>query len=239
MNEKRRKDIEKRARFDAAGALDGLRADIFKATPDDLQAIYKPQQAAYDAIMKAVEDYWQDLARRRAAIDRQAQALDEQIEETAAALDDLENQARTAASNMDLDTAADYEAQAEPVRAELDTLRRKRKVIDSAELKGDPEIYQRLTDAQERLAIVQPICDDYAAQGRSFIQDAWSRIRTLHDKAAYIVGPSLGNPTADYFTRKVDDVVQHFHGRPTYDERKKLEAQERAQAWKEKGIIWG
>lgn len=238
MNEKRRKDIEKRARFDAAGALDGLKADILKAAPDDLRAIYKPQQAAYDAVIKAVEDYWQDLARRRAAIDRQAQALDEQIEETAAALDDLENQARTAASNMDLDTAADYEAQAEPVRAELDKLRRKRKVIDGAELKGDPEIYQRLTDAQERLAIVQPICDDYAAQGRGFIRDAWLHIRTLHDKVTYISGPSLGDPVADYHTRKVDDVVQHFHGRPTYEERKKIEAQERAQAWKEKGISW-
>ena len=240
MDEQKRKDIEKKARYECKKAQDEFLSDMLHATVDDFKKVYGPQGRAYDAIMKAVDDYWADIARRKAALDKQAAEYDERIVQLQEALDDLENQSRTAASIMDLDAAAAYDEQADPIRAELEAVQRKRRIIDSTDLKGDPEIYQRLEDAQERYDLVRPICEQARAEAYSALRNAADQLNTLANMTAYLSAQTYDalHPEHDYSGRKVYDVTQHFHGAPTYEEQKKLESDKRHQDMKSRGIIW-
>lgn len=240
MDEQKRKDIEKKARYECKKAQDEFLSDLLHATVDDFRRVYGSQDRAHDAIMKAVEDYWADIARRKAALDKQAAEYDERIVQLQETLDDLENQSRTAASIMDLDAAAAYDEQADPIRAELETVQRKRRIIDSAELKGDPEIYQRLEDAQERYALVRPICERAHAETLKALRNAADQLDRLAKGAAHRTAKTYDapHPEHDYYGRKVYDVTQHFHGEPTYEDQKKLESDNRYQDMKARGIIW-
>ena len=219
MDEQKRKDIEKKARYECKKAYDELIQKGVSASIEDFTTILKPAQLAGAAVMKAVEDYHADLARRKVALDKQAAALDEKLEEIAAQLDELEDKTRNAASIMDLDTAAQYEEQAEPIRKELETLRRKRKVVDGSELRGDPEIYQRLQDAQERLSIARTVCFEYRATARDYIRDALFNLKELEHRSFNYGVYEISN----YEQKKIDEVFHHFTGELT-EEEKRLQA---------------
>lgn len=219
MDEQKRKDIEKKARYECKKAYEELVEKGVSASLDDFLAVLKPATLAGAAVMKAVEDYHADLARRKAALDKQAAVLDEELEKLAAQLDELDDKTRNATSLLDLEAAAQYEEQAEPIRKEREALYRKRKIIDSSELRGDPEIYQRLQDAQERLSIARTVCFEYRATARDYIHDALFNLKELERRSFNYGVYEMSN----YEQKKIDEVFHHFTGELT-EEEKRLQA---------------
>lgn len=219
MDAKKRKDIEKKTRFDAAGAYDALVAKGVDATIDDFNAIMKPRDNARAAIEKAIEDYHADLARRKAILDKQTAAMDERIEEILDWLDEVENLIRNAVSDMDLDTAAQYEEQAEALRDELEPLQRKRKVVDSAELRGDAEIYQRLQDAIERRKIAEEICNQYRSKALDWTEASLRNLKAVDESARRhrMIDLSYGD---GYLQKRLDEIYRHFTGELTAEEKR-------------------
>lgn len=218
----REQDLEKAAAAKAEGQkireetttycealMEKIKGDPAGTTYDTIMELWKPAKDAARDIMEAVKEYEADQAKRRAELDAQAAEIDKRIDALQVKINAAENRSRTAASRGDLDTAAAEEEKAEELEKAASLLKRKRRIATSAELKGDPVIYGKIREAQNRRQIADEVCHRYVIEAVDLAEKwAW-QFKELHRRAVNAI--QRGSALPSYEAERVDKVVEHFN----------------------------
>lgn len=180
-----------------------------ETTYDTIMVLWKPAKDAARDIMEAVKEYEADQAKRRAELDAQAAEIDKRIDALQVKINAAENRSRTAASRGDLDTAAGEEEKAEELEKAISLLERKRRIAASAELKGDPVIYGKIREAQNRREIADEVCHRYVIDAVDLTEKWEWQFKELHRRAVNAM--QRGSALPSYEAERVDRVEEHFN----------------------------
>lgn len=189
--------------------MEKIKSKPAEVTYDIIMELWKPAKEAARDIMKGVEEYEADQAKRRAELDAQAAEIDKRIDALQVKINAAENRCRTAASRGNLDTAAAEEEKAEELKKAVSLLKRKRRIASSAELKGDPVIYGKIREAQNRRQIADEVCHQYVIKAVDLAEKWEWQFKELHRRAVNAM--QRGSALPSYEAERVDKVVEHFN----------------------------
>lgn len=189
--------------------MEKIKGDPAGTTYDTIMELWKPAKDAARDIMEAVKEYEADQAKRRAELDAQAAEIDKRIDALQVKINAAENRSRTAASRGDLDTAAAEEEKAEELEKAASLLKRKRRIATSAELKGDPVIYGKIREAQNRRQIADEVCQRYVIEAVDLAEKWEWQFKELHRRS--VLAMQRGSALPSYEAERVDKVVEHFN----------------------------
>ena len=144
--------------------LEAMKGAPLAVTPEAVAAFWGPARAAHRAFVEAMDAYDADLKARQAVLDGQAKSLDGQITDLETRACQLECESRDADSSGDLDAAAAADEQAETLRKQAATARRKRRIATSAGLKGDPTRFEAVQAAESAYIEICRRCLDYVRE---------------------------------------------------------------------------
>lgn len=106
-------------------------------------------QAAADTATAAAERYLEDLETRKAALVKQAAGYQTELSTLTAQRKKLAAKVTDFSSRGQIDAAAEADAELEALDKSISTLERKLRLVNTAELKGDPALYQAAKAAHD------------------------------------------------------------------------------------------
>lgn len=196
-------------------------------TRDMVSEAHKKWSDTSDTARKAAKAYFDDLAQRKAALQRQADEYRAQIEQWRGQRKVLAAKVIDLSSRGLIDKAAEVDTRMEKLDKNISATERKLRLVDAAEPKGDPKLYQAAKTAMEAM-------DAEKMQFNSFVdgiatiakaeKDRLSEITALISNLCCYGGGHAQNAAADF--KRVD---RHFREL----DRLEREATERYQAEQE------
>lgn len=134
-----------------------LNIDPNKLTPAELtkdmvSEAHKEWSNTGDTARKAAKAYFDDLEQRKAALQKQADEYRAQIEKWRGQRKALATKVIDLSSRGLIDKAAEVDARMEKLDNKISTTERKLRLVDAAEPKGDPKLYQAAKTAMEAMA---------------------------------------------------------------------------------------
>ncbi len=202
--------------------LEALKADPCKITAQAVADLWGPAREAKVAASATMTIYEQDVATRKAELDKLAAELDEQIKTLKAEVSTLEGQSREAASRGDLDAAAEADEKAEAMQKQLATATRKRRILSSTELKGDTTLFEKVQEAKKDFESTVEVCRGYVQEAVSLIETWAKYFSDLQKKTKW---ETTHSPSFDTYT--FDRVDRHYNAE--YYARLEREKKEKAE----------
>lgn len=170
-------------------ALNAIREHPGALTAEQLAALWDPARSALETYREALDAYDADLTARRAVLEQQAEGLDRQLAGLEGEIAALESKSREAASRGDLDTAASADEAADTLRHKAATIRRKRRIANAIELKGDKGLYDKIVASKAAFDWTYAQCADAAREAADYVKTlaaTFERLeRTAHFAARY------------------------------------------------------
>lgn len=128
--------------------LETMQKNPLEVTRESVDALWGPAREAWKNYVEALDTYERDLQTRQQTLDKQGTELDQQINELSEFLAALQRTSRSLASKGHIDEATRLADEAENVGKRLATIRRKRAIIESTELRGDSVLYSAIQARQ-------------------------------------------------------------------------------------------
>ena len=121
-------------------------------TSDIASPAYKKWTAAVDAAEEAAKAYFDNVAQRKATLEKQAAECRGQLQKWQGQRKTLAAKVIDLSSRGLIDKAAEVDARMEKLDNKISTTERKLRLVDAAEPKGDPKLYQAAKTAMEAMA---------------------------------------------------------------------------------------
>ena len=171
---------------------------------------------------EAADAYMADLDQRKAALEKQAAEYREQIETKKKQRKALAGKINDLSSRGMIDEAAEADVALEALDKAITTLERKLKLVNTAELKGDPELYKAAQEANASMVAGQPIYRQNMRDLRAIVEAEMERLEKIKKELWYAEDRNHGYYAGNSF-EKVD---RHYRDL----DRIEREAKERAAA---------
>lgn len=196
-------------------------------TAGEINAEFIEEQAAEikelaQKAKEAADAYMTDLDQRKAALEKQAAEYREQIEAKKKQRKALAGKINDLSSRGKIDEAAEADVKLEALDKVISTLERKLKLVSTAELKGDPELYKAAKEAHNNMLAAQPTYRDNIQELLYTANREISRLEKIAKELDYARDRKHGYYADNAFT-KVD---RHFRDL----DRLEREAKEKAEA---------
>lgn len=190
-------------------------------------------QAAANKAKVAAEAYLTDLETRKAALTEQATGyqaeldkLTEQRKALAAKINDL-------SSRGQIDEAAEADAKLEALDKTISTLERKLRLVNTAELKGDPELYRAAKSAHDAAEAERAPYRENIADLQRIVKAEIERLEKMDKELDYARNRDIGYSAARTF-EKAD---RHYRDLDRLErEAKEKAAAERKAAGADRGV---
>lgn len=120
-------------------------------TPDIASPAYKKWTAAVDAAEEAAKAYFDNVAQRKATLEKQAVECRGQLQKWQGQRKTLAAKVIDLSSRGLIDKAAEVDSRMSKLDKAISATERKLRLIDAAEPKGDPKLYQAVKAAMEAM----------------------------------------------------------------------------------------
>lgn len=178
-----------------------------------------------DKLKEAAQAYLSDLDTRKAALEKQAADYQAQLDKATAQRKALAAKVADYTSRGQIDEAAEADAELEALDKDISTLSRKLRLVQSAELKGDPALYKAAKAAQDAVFAERTKYAETVKQFAATVSEEQKRLEKLEREMRYVYPGSIGAGADDVFTK----VQRHYLDL----DRKEREAKEKAKAERE------
>lgn len=152
--------------------------ELIEDQATELKELAKKAQAAADA-------YLADLAQRKAALEKQAADYQAQLDANKKQRKTLAAKINDLSSRGLIDAAADADAQLEALDKSISTLERKLRLVNTAELKGDPKLYKAAKEAYAAMVAGQPVYREKIRELIYTVEEEISRLEKLKKELSY------------------------------------------------------
>ena len=177
-------------------------------TPDIASPAYKKWTAAVDAAEEAAKAYFDNVAQRKATLEKQAAECRGQLQKWQGQRKTLAAKVIDLSSRGLIDKAAEVDARMEKLDNKISTTERKLRLVDAAEPKGDPKLYQAAKTAMEAMAAEETQFNSFVGSIATIAKaekDRLSEITALISNLRCYGGGHAQNAAADF--KRVD---RHF-----------------------------
>lgn len=195
-----------------------ITADFIEAQTEDWAAVAKTALEAADA-------YLADVKARQEALEAQGKQYATQLDKLKAERKDLAANVNDLASRCDLDAAEAAEVKLEALDKSIASLSRKIRLINSAELKGDPELYRTAKAAHDVAETHRQPYRQQIYDLRTIVQEELKRLKAIDEKLYYAVDCNPGR----FANSSFEKVERHYHD---LDRKEKEAAEQRAAEYK-------
>lgn len=204
--------------------LEKLKADPLKVTPETVASLWEPAREAWEAYCRSMDNYDRDLKERQAVLDRQGQELDEQIRGLEKKIKAMEEKSRDVASRGDLDAAAKADEEAEGLRSQKATARRKRRIATSTELRGDADLFETIKKAKAEYDSSFTLCQGAVREAIGIVKEWVEHFEKLEKDVRWATnrGPGDGG-----YTAKRWDAIDRAFNKEYYDKLAEQDAKRR------------
>ena len=174
-------------------ALDEIREHPGDMTAEQITELWTPAREALDVYRAALDAYDADLTARRAVLEQQAEELDRQLAGFEGEMAALESESREAASRADLDAAAEADERADALRKKAATIRRKRRIANAGELRGDKSLYDKIVASKAAFDWTYAQCADAAREAADYVKTLATTLERLERTARFTAryGPAV------------------------------------------------
>ena len=118
---------------------------------DMVMAGLDPCKAAAEDAKAAIQAYWDDIELRKAELEKQARGYQKQIDALTVQRKKLAVQINDLSSRGQIDAAAAADAKMEGIDRTITTLQRKVRIINTAEMRGDADLYHAAEKAYQTM----------------------------------------------------------------------------------------
>lgn len=148
-------------------------------TQEMITSARDPWRAALENAQSAFQAYWDDVERRRAALDEQAQGYLAEINNFTATRKQLAPKINYLASKGQIEEATAVELELVAIDRSIADLQRKLKLISAAELHGDKQLYHAAKTAYQTALDQQEKYSKYTGELYKIASEEITRLREL------------------------------------------------------------
>lgn len=134
--------------------MEEIRNNPSLITTEFIAQLHDPVSVKRTAFTKACDACDNELEARRENLRKQADVLNTQAKQLSTERDALALQITETTSRGDLDTAAMLDSELERIEAKINTTKRKARLADAAQIKGDPNMLEQVRKAMSELCAV-------------------------------------------------------------------------------------
>lgn len=163
-------------------------------------------QAAADTAKTAAEAYLTDLETRKAALVEQAAGYKTELATLTAQRKKLAAKINDLSSRGQIDEAAEADAELEALDKSISTLERKLRLVSTAELKGDPELYKAAKAAHDAAEAERAPYRENIATLRQIVTAEIDRLENMKRELDY-----AGNRDHGYIANGVYEKVNRHY----------------------------
>lgn len=149
-------------------------------------------QAAADKAKAAAEAYLTDLETRKAALAEQATNYQAELDKLTAQRKKLAAKINDLSSRGQIDEAAEADAELEKLDKSISTLERKLRLVSTAELKGDPELYRAAKAAHDAAEAERAPYRKNIADLRNVVEAEMERLKSVQRELSYAMDKNPG-----------------------------------------------
>lgn len=182
-----------------------LTADKINSAFIDQQAL-SWKSAAEEASLTA-QAYLDDISKRKAALTEQADVFQKQLDQLITQRKALAAKINDLSSRGKIDDATKADLELEALDKSITTLERKLRLVNSAELKGDPELYQAAKSARDAMNAEYTPYRRNCSELIQIVEKEISRLESVKKDLWYAYDRNYSYHAERLFS-KVD---QHFH----------------------------
>ena len=175
---------------------------------------------AADKLKEAAQAYLSDLDTRKAALANQAADYQAQLDKATTQREALAAKIADYTSRGQIDEAAEADAELEALDKHISTLSRKLRLVQRAELKGDPMLYKAAKAAQDAVFAERTKYAETVKAFRTTVREEQDRLEKLERELRYVYPEAVGSSADDVFAK----VQRHYLDL----DRKAQEAKEKA-----------
>lgn len=157
-------------------------------TQEMITSALAPWRSALENAQSAFQAYWDDVERRKAALDEQAQGYLSEINNFAAKRKNLAPKINYLASKGQIEEAAAVELELVNIDKSIADLQRKLKLISAAELHGDKQLYHAAETAYQAAIDQGKKYDDYLNELAKIVNEERSRLFALSNRIGNMGG---------------------------------------------------
>lgn len=161
---------------------------------------------ATDKLKEAAQAYLSDLDTRKAALANQAADYQAQLDKATAQRTALAAKIADYTSRGQIDEAAEADAQLEALDKDISTLGRKLRLVQNAELKGDPKLYQAARAAQDAVYAERTKYKETINKFKDTILEEQKRLEAVEREFRYVYPDSVGAGADEVFMK----VARHY-----------------------------
>ena len=163
-------------------------------------------QAAADKAKAAAEAYLTDLETRKAALTEQAAAYQNELSTLTTQRKKLAAKINDLSSRGQIDEAAEADAELEALDKSISTLERKLRLVNAAELKGDPKLYKAAKAAHDAAEAERTPYRESIATMQQIVNAEIERLERMQKELRYAMGADHGY----YATVAFEKVNRHY-----------------------------
>ena len=210
--------------------LEKLKADPLKVTAEGVSAFWGPAKEAFSAYIDSMDRFDADLKARQAVLDQQGQTLDVQIQDLEMKIKNIEATSRDAASRGNLDAAATADEEAEDLRRQMSTARRKRRIANGTELRGDERLYTAIKEAKAGYDASFALCQGAVREAIEIVREWRENFEALEKTTKFeaLRGPGDAGATEKRWL-KIDKNFRREHYQQLEEQAAIQRAQEKAE----------
>ena len=160
-------------------------------------------RAAADAAQKAADTYNTDLNTRKAALAQQATGYQTELAKLNAKRKELAAKVNDLSSRGMIDEAAEVDTELEALDKSIAALERKLKLVSTAELKGDPKLYNAPKAAHDAAEAERTPYRESIATLQQIVKAEIERLESIQKELGYAMNRDPGYYAANTFA-KVD-----------------------------------
>lgn len=160
-------------------------------------------QEAVDNAKAAAEAYLTDLETRKAALTEQAAGYQDELSALTAQRKKLAGKINDLSSRGQIDEAAEADAELEALDKSISTLERKLRLVNTAELKGDPELYRAAKAAHDAAEAERTPYRENITTLRNIVEAEMERLKSVQRELRYAMDSNPGR-IADSVFEKVN-----------------------------------
>lgn len=180
---------------------------------------------AADNLKEAAQAYLADLDTRKAALAKQAADYQAQLDKATAQRKALAAKIADYTSRGQIDEAAEADAKLEALDKDISSLSRKLRLVQSAELKGDPKLYAAAQAAQDAVYAERTKYTETVKEFTATVREEQKRLEKLEREMRYVYPGTIGAGADELFNK----VKRHYLDL----DRKEREAKEKEQEARE------
>lgn len=173
-------------------------------TQEMITSAMEPWRAALANAQSAFQEYWDDVDRRKAALDEQAQGYLSEVSNLTEKRNKLAPKINYLASKGEIEEAAAVELELVAINKSISDLQRKLKLISSAELHGDKQLYHAAETAYKAALDQGKKYDGYLNELAKIINEERNRLSALSKRMG-----SMGVDFQKYWGPAQDAKIAH------------------------------